>query len=462
MLRMNGLKRLFAPVDMTVGKPWEDIVIFTVPMLIGNIAQQLYNTVDSIVVGQFVGDNALAAVGSAGPILNLLIVLFIGISMGSGIMVSQYLGARNREALSKTIGTSIVLTAVASLLVMVVATLAARPLLELLGTPETIIDWCTSYLRIMFLGIAGMAYYNILSGILRGLGDSMSALLYLLVASGLNIALDLLFVARFHMGVAGVALATAISQAISALLCLWRLTRLKDLFELEWKYVRLSKIHMSGIIRLGVPSGVTQAILSMAMLVVQSLTNSFGELFIAANVIVMRVDGFAMMPNFSFGTAMTTYAGQNVGAGEYERVSKGAKQGTAMAMGTSAVIVALILAFGKHLMRIFTSTSELVTLSMNMMRILAVGYVAVAVTQTLSGVMRGAGDTMTPMWISMVSTIIIRVPLAYGLVYLTRTPELPQGQRACIFVSLLLSWVLGAVITSIFYKRGRWREKAVH
>ncbi len=459
---MNGLKRLFAPVDMTVGKPWEDIVIFTVPMLIGNIAQQLYNTVDSIVVGQFVGDNALAAVGSAGPILNLLIVLFIGISMGSGIMVSQYLGARNREALSKTIGTSIVLTAVASLLVMVVATLAARPLLEILGTPETIIDWCASYLRIMFLGIAGMAYYNILSGILRGLGDSMSALLYLLVASGLNIALDLLFVARFHMGVAGVALATAISQAISALLCLWRLTRLKDLFELEWKYVRLSKIHMSGIIRLGVPSGVTQAILSMAMLVVQSLTNSFGELFIAANVIVMRVDGFAMMPNFSFGTAMTTYSGQNVGARQYERVPKGAKQGTAMAMGTSAVIVALILAFGKHLMRIFTSTSELVTLSMNMMRILAVGYVAVAVTQTLSGVMRGAGDTMTPMWISMVSTIIIRVPLAYGLVYLTRTPELPQGQRACIFVSLLLSWVLGAVITSIFYKRGRWREKAVH
>ena len=459
---MNGLKKLFAPVDMTVGKPWEDIVIFTVPMLIGNIAQQLYNTVDSIVVGQFVGDNALAAVGSAGPILNLLIVLFIGISMGSGIMVSQYLGARNREALSKTIGTSIVLTAAASLLVMVVATLAARPLLELLGTPETIIDWCTSYLRIMFLGIAGMAYYNILSGILRGLGDSMSALLYLLVASGLNIALDLLFVARFHMGVAGVALATAISQAISALLCLWRLTKLKDLFELEWKYVRLSKMHMSGIIRLGVPSGVTQAILSMAILVVQSLTNSFGELFIAANVIVMRVDGFAMMPNFSFGTAMTTYAGQNVGAGEYERVSKGAKQGTAMAMGTSAVIVVLILIFGKHLMRIFTSTSELVTLSMNMMLILAIGYVAVAVTQTLSGVMRGAGDTMTPMWISMVSTIIIRVPLAYGLVHLTKTPELPQGQRACIFISLLLSWVLGAVITSIFYKKGRWREKAVH
>lgn len=458
---MKGLKRIFAPVDMTVGKPWEDIVIFTVPMLIGNIAQQLYNTVDSVVVGQFVGDNALAAVGSAGPILNLLIVLFVGISMGSGIMVSQYLGAKNKEALSKTIGTSIVLTAIASLLVMVIATLAARPLLELLDTPETIIDWCTSYLRILFIGIAGMAFYNILSGILRGLGDSMSALLYLLVASGLNIVLDLLFVARYNMGVDGVALATVIAQAVSALFCFLRLTKLKDLFELEWKYIRLFKRYASGIVRLGVPSGVTQAIMSMAMLVVQSLTNSFGEVFIAANVIVMRVDGFAMMPNFSFGTAMTTYAGQNVGAGEYERVSKGAKQGTIMAMGTSAVIVALILLFGRYLMKIFTNTPELVDLSMNMMQILAVGYVAVAVTQTLSGVMRGAGDTMTPMWISMVSTIIIRVPLAYGLVYLTKTPELPQGQRACIFVSLLMSWVLGAVITSIFYKKGKWREKAV-
>ncbi len=230
---------------------------------------------------------------------------------------------------------------------------------------------------------------------------------------------------------------------------------------MEWKYIRLFRQYASGIIRLGVPSGVTQAIMSMAMLVVQSLTNSFGELFIAANVIVMRVDGFAMMPNFSFGTAMTTYAGQNVGAGEYERVSRGAKQGTLMAMGTSAVIVGLILLFGKYLMRIFTNTPELVTLSMQMMTILAVGYVAVAVTQTLSGVMRGAGDTMTPMWISMVSTIVIRVPLAYGLVYLSKTPELPQGERACIFISLLISWVLGAVITSIFYKRGKWREKEI-
>ena len=458
---MESLKKLFAPVDMTVGKPWENILIFTVPMLIGNIAQQLYNTVDSVVVGNFVGDNALAAVGSAGPILNLLIVLFIGISMGASIMVSQYFGAKNRKDLSATIGNCIVLTALASIFVMVVATLLTRPLLLLLKTPDSILDWCTSYLHILFIGSAGLAYYNILSGVLRGLGDSISALVYLIVASILNIILDLVFVVYFGMGVDGVALATAIAQAISALLCVRRLMQMKDLFDMNREYLKMTKYHSMSIIRLGVPSGVTQAILSMAMLIVQSLTNSFGEQFIAANVIVMRVDGFAMLPNFSFATAMTTYAGQNVGAGSYDRVVKGAKQGTFMAIGTSAVITALILLFGKPLMGIFTNTESLVILSMNLMRILAVGYIAMAVTQSLSGVMRGAGDTMTPMWISLVTTILVRVPLAYGLVYLSRSAQYPQGRKECIFVSLLISWVIGAFATALFYRRGKWRQTAL-
>lgn len=458
---MEYLKKLFAPVDMTVGKPWENILIFTVPMLIGNIAQQLYNTVDSVVVGNFVGDNALAAVGSAGPILNLLIVLFIGISMGASIMVSQYFGAKNRKDLSATIGNCIVLTALASIFVMVVATMLTRPLLLLLKTPDSILDWCTSYLHILFIGSAGLAYYNILSGVLRRLGDSISALVYLIVASILNIILDLVFVVYFGMGVDGVALATAIAQAISALLCVRRLMQMKDLFDMNREYLKMTKYHSMSIIRLGVPSGVTQAILSMAMLIVQSLTNSFGEQFIAANVIVMRVDGFAMLPNFSFATAMTTYAGQNVGAGSYDRVVKGAKQGTFMAIGTSAVITGLILLFGKPLMGIFTNTESLVILSMNLMRILAVGYIAMAVTQSLSGVMRGAGDTMTPMWISLVTTILVRVPLAYGLVYLSRSAQYPQGRKECIFVSLLISWVIGALATALFYRRGKWRQTAL-
>ena len=296
---------------------------------------------------------------------------------------------------------------------------------------------------------------------MRGLGDSVSALIYLLVATVLNIFLDLLFVAVFQMGVAGVALATAIAQAVSAVLCVLKLARMSDIFDLKLKFLKPERRHSLDIIRLGLPSGLTQAIFSMAMIVVQSLTNSFGEMLIAANVIIMRVDGFAMMPNFSFGTAMTTYTGQNVGAKKFDRVDEGAKQGTLIAVAVSTVITIGIVLFGKYLMGIFTQTAELVDLSFYMMRILAVGYIAMAVTQCLSGVMRGAGDTMTPMWISLITTVAIRVPLAYGIAWLTRSAQYPNGRSECIFVSLLCSWVLGAVITFLFYKRGGWKKKAL-
>lgn len=458
---MNSVKQLFQATDMTVGKPWKQIVIFTVPMLIGNIAQQLYSTVDSIVVGKYVGDNALAAVGSAAPILNLLLVLFIGISMGASIMVAQYFGAKEREDLSHTVGTCILLTAGAVLIIMVLSLIVVRPLLHLLDTPESIIDWCASYLLIMFFGCVGSAYYNILSGVLRGLGDAFMALVYLLVATVLNIILDLVFVANFHMGVSGVALATILAQAVSAVLCLLRLARMKDVFDLKPKYLRFHKKYAGSMVRLGLPSGLTQAIFSMAGIIVQSLTNSFGEMFIAANVIVMRVDGFAMLPNFSFGSAMTTYAGQNVGAGAYDRVTKGAKQGTLIAVLTTATITGIILLFGRNLMGIFTNTAELVDLSMRMMCIIALGYVAMAVTQSLSGVMRGAGDTMTPMWISVFTTVVVRVPIAYGVAYFTRSQQDPGGRQESIFISLLCSWLVGATVTVIFYLRGKWKKKAL-
>ena len=458
---MFNIKKLFEPTDMTVGIPWKSIGLFSIPMVIGNIAQQLYSTVDSIVVGHYVGDNALAAVGSATPIFNLLLVLFIGISAGVGIMVAQYFGAKSREDLSKTIGSCITLTALASLLIMIITPPLTKPLLRLLDTPESIINDCAGYLVIMMIGVAGMAYYNILSGILRGMGDSFSALLYLLVATVINIVLDVLFVAQFNMGVAGVSLATVIAQGISSVLCLRKLMRMKETFDLGKKELKMSKEHVMQIIKLGLPSGATQAIFSSAMIIVQSLTNSFGEMFIAANVIVMRVDGFAMMPNFSFGTAMTTYTGQNVGARKMDRVMQGAKQGTIMAVACSAVITGIILLFGKSLMGIFTDTQELVDMSYYMMSILAVGYIAMAVTQSLSGVMRGAGDTVTPMWISLCTSVLIRIPVAYGISWLTRTPELPTGRSECIQVSLLTTWVLGAIITFTVYKFGKWKKKAL-
>ena len=446
---------------MTVGAPWKSIAIFTFPMLLGNIAQQLYSTVDSIVVGQEIGDNALAAVGSAAPVLNMLLALFIGISAGTNIMVSQYYGAKNREGLSYSIGNSLTVTAIACLILIAVASPLIRPSLVLLKTPASIIDWCADYLMISLVGIAGMAYYNILSGVLRGLGDSTSSLIYLLIATVLNIGLDIFFVKVVNMGVGGVALATVISQMISSILCVLKLAKMRDCFDFGWKFIKPRKQYVKTVVRLGIPSGLTQAIFSSAMIIVQSLTNCFGEQFIAANVVVMRVDGFAMMPNFSFGTALTTYAGQNVGAGHYDRVTKGAKQGTLMAVGCSATITGIILLFGKNLMKVFTDTNELVELSYYLMMILAVGYIAVAVTQSLSGIMRGAGDTMTPMWISLITTVLIRVPIAYGISYLTRTEELPYGIFECIQISLLSSWIIGAVLTAIFYAMGKWKKKAI-
>jgi len=454
-------KSLYTPADMTVGTPWKNIVSFTIPMLIGNIAQQLYNTVDSIVVGKYIGDNALAAVGSAGPILSMLLVLFIGISAGVSIMVSQYFGAKNRESLSWTIGNSITVTAISCIILILVATPFIRPVLNMLNTPDTILDWCTDYLTISLIGIAGMGYYNILSGVIRGMGDSFSALLYLLVATVVNIVLDVYFVAELGMGVGGVALATVIAQLISSVLCMLKLARMHQFFDFKLKYLKPVGSFVKTIVRLGLPSGLTQAIFSSAMIIVQALTNEFGEQFIAANVVIMRVDGFAMMPNFSFGTALTTFAGQNVGAGLYDRVSKGARQGTWIAVGVSTAITGIILLFGKSLMGVFTDTAELVELSYRLMKILAVGYIAVAVSQSLSGIMRGAGDTLTPMWISLITTVFLRVPVAYGISFLTRTPELPFGRCECIQISLLISWVMGAVLTVIFYRMGKWKTKAL-
>lgn len=457
----RNFKKIFAPTDMTVGAPWKSIVSFTLPMLIGNIAQQLYSTVDSIVVGQYEGDNALAAVGSATPILNLLLVLFIGISAGASIMVAQYFGAKNRNKLSYTVGNCITITLFACVILVVVAAPFLRQLLHLLNTPASILEDCYDYLFISLVGMAGMAYYNILSGVIRGLGDSLSALVYLLVATVINIVLDIYFVASIGMGVAGVALATVIAQFVSSILCVIKLARMREHFDFGFNYLKPKKEFVGTIVRLGLPSGLTQAIFSSAMIIVQSLTNQFGEQFIAANIIVMRVDGFAMMPNFSFGTALTTFAGQNVGAGLYDRVKKGAKQGTLLAVGCSAAITGVILLFGKHLMSVFTNTAELVDMSYYLMGILAVGYIAVAVTQSLSGIMRGAGDTMTPMWISLITTVIFRVPLAYGISFLTRTEELPFGRFECIQISLLASWIMGAVLTTIFYALGRWKSKAL-
>ena len=454
-----SLKALFSAKDMTKGAPWKRIAEFSIPMLLGNLAQQLYNTADSIIVGKFVGDNALSAVGSAMPILNLLLALFVGIATGAGIVVSQSYGARDREGLTKAIGNCISLSFLATGVIMIVGPLVTMPLLTLLKTPDSIIQWCADYLNIYFLGIVGFFFYNMLSGVLRGLGDSVSALGFLLVAAALNVVLDLFFVAVLGMGVPGVSLATVISQGISAVFCYLKLAKMRDIFDLNLRSVRLIPAVAGRILKIGIPSGITQAIMATAGMVVMNLTNAMGEMVIACNVIVMRVDGFAMMPNFTFGQAMSVYTGQNVGAGKYDRVTKGVKQGGLMALCFSATITMILLFCGPILFGFFTKTQALIDLATRMIRIMAVGYICIAVTQVLGGVMRGAGDTVSPMWISIIQTIIIRVPLAYYLASLTRTAEYPVGQPIALFGSMVISWFLGSVMAVTVFSIGKWKKK---
>ena len=452
--KTGWLQSWFGVQDMTVGRPMDSLVRFSIPLLVGNLAQQLYNTVDSIVVGQYIGDTALAAVGTAGPILNLLLVLFMGIATGASILSAQYFGAHDRETLSRVVGASILLTVISGLFMTFVGYSLSPWLMSLVSPPPDVLEGAVVYLQIIFIGILGGAAYNILAGVLRGLGDSLMPLISLLVASLLNIVLDILFVSQFRMGVAGVAWATIIAQAVSGVMCLVRLCRMRRVVDVNRQTLKPDWSIIRRLCSLGVPAGITQAIFSLSAIIVQSLTNSMGTSVIAASVAVMRVDGFAMMPNFTFGTATTTFTGQNIGAGRLDRVEKGTKDGLKLGLSVSVVLVALILFFGRYLMEMFTSTPEVIDTGMHMMRILAIGYIAMAVTQILSGVMRGAGDTMTPMWISLITTIVIRVPIAYGLAALMHSAD-------ALFISLLISWVMGAVLTSIAFRMGRWKKKSI-
>ncbi|MBQ6372482.1 MAG: MATE family efflux transporter [Oscillospiraceae bacterium] len=458
-----NFKSLFSARDVTVGKPWQRILELTIPLLIGNIAQQLYNTVDTIVVGKYVGDDALSAVGAAGPVVMMIFILFIGVATGAGILVSQRFGAKDREGLSRVIGNCLTLTVIACVLTTALGLLIVRTpvffgkdILQVMNTPEGhIYDWCKSYLTVIFIGVTGNIFYNILAGIMRGLGDSVSALLFLLLATGINIVLDIWFVAGLGLGVFGVALATIIAQCISAVACAVKLLRMKDIFSLTKKELKLDRSLSMRILSLGLPSGITQGIFSLSSLLVQSLTNSMGPIVIATSIVVMRIDGFAMLPCFSYGNAMTTYTGQNYGAKKLDRLETGARQGILISFITSVILTSITLLLGRPLASIFTDTQQLIDYTAKMLRILAAGYLVMGMTQTIQGFLRGVGDTKTPMWISILTNVIMRIPVAYLLARFTADEEFPNGRAEAIFISLVSAWVLGFLMSLAVFVRSR-------
>ncbi len=460
MTLVRKMRSLFGAQDMTVGSPMSCLLKFSIPLLIGNLAQQLYNTVDAMVIGQSSwGDQGLAAVGLAGPIVNLLLVLFMGISTGASVLSAQYFGAKDRPTLNRTVGASLFLIVISGLIMMAAGYFLSPLLINMTNPPSPEVGaGATDYLQIFFLGIIGSGMYNIISGVLRGLGDSMMPLLFLVVACVLNIILDLAFVNQ--MGVAGVALATIIAQGVSAVLCLWRLCHIRHICDVEMRHVvHPDKALMLKIGAIGLPAGITQAIFSMSAIIVQNLTNRLGDAMVAANTAVMRVDGFAMMPNFTFGTAATTYIGQNVGAGRGDRLKPGIKAMLTLGLISSTILVACILLFGHQLIGMFTDTELTIQLGVQGLNTLAFGYICFSVSQVLQGSMRGAGETKVPMYISILTTVVLRMPLAYLMAYLTRTETWPNGQPAALFVSLLISWVVAMLMSIIAYRMKWWRSK---
>jgi len=439
---------------MTEGKPWKKILLFTIPLLIGNVFQQLYSTVDAIFLGRFVGDHALAAIGSSIPVFFLILMLCMGVAMGAGIMTAQYFGAKSREDLSYTVGTAITLTAIVAIVITITVPFTTRPVLILLGTPAEILDDGVLYMNILLFGIIGVAYFNMLSGILRGMGEAIAPLFYLIFACVLNIILNFFFIVVVGLGVFGAAIGTVIAQALTSILCFRKLLQMRDVFDMGWRYLIPKKKYVVQVLKLGIPTGASQAIFAIAMMITQPLVNSFGAMFIAVNVIVMRIDGFVVMPIFSFGNAMMVFTGQNVGADKMDRVDQGVKQCLRMSVGTSIVLVAIILGFGRYVAGAFTQTPEAVDLTMRMLWILAIGYISFSAANILWGVIRGAGDAMSPLWASVINSVIIRLPSAYLLVYLMGRPE-------ALMLSLVTSWTFGLLFAITIFRIGKWRTKGI-
>jgi len=456
-----SLSKFFGPQDMMSGAIWKKIILFSIPLIIGNIIQQLYNTVDSIVVGRVIGDDAIAAVGASFPIMFMVNVLFMGVSTGAGIMVSQYFGAKDRDALSRTIGATLMLTLLTSLPFTALGPAITRPLLKLMMTPDSVIDMSAEYLTIIFIGIVGVAFFNGIAGILRGMGDSLVPLIYLSLASVLSIFMDIWFIAFLGWGVAGAAWATIISQWLSSFLCLIRLLRKNETYEVKRAYFKADRELSAKIAMLGLPAAAAQIVFSLAGMLVQALTNTFGAEVIASVTIVMRVDAFAVMPIFSFSIAMATFTGQNVGAGNMDRVARGVKTGLIMGVGVTSSIVGMIVLFGRSLMGVFTQTEYIIGLGYRMFLILVPGYIMFSAAQIIFGVLRGAGDTVSSMWISIFTTVAIRMPLAYLMAYATRSEAYPAGRPEVLMVSLAIAWSLNTVFAALVFRTGKWRKKAV-
>ena len=438
-------------VDMTEGNITRHIIVFAIPLLLGNIFQQLYNMVDTWVVGNFVSNEAFSAVGSVGPICNMLIGFFLGLSSGAGVVISQFYGARRYQEVEDTVHTAILLTGLMALAFMVVGNIMTPAMLRLMNTPEEVFPESEAYLRIYFTGVSGLMFYNIGSGILRAVGDSTRPFYFLVVSALLNVGLDLLFVLVLDMGVSGVALATVLSQGISAILILITLMCSDSCIKLKLYRLRIHWSMLRKICTVGIPAALQMTITSFSNVFVQSYINYFGADCMSGWTTYSKVDQLIFLPMQSIALASTTFVGQNLGKNQPERARKGVRNALLIALASTAIMMIPVIIFAAPIVGFFNAKPEVVEFGTVFLHWITPFYILCVFNQVYSGALRGAGNSKVPMIIMLTSFV------AFRQVYLFIMARV-CNEILPIAMGYPAGWLLSAVLTAVYYHRVKLTE----
>ena len=439
--------------DLTKGKEYKLILMFALPMLLGNIFQQLYNIVDSIIVGNYIGKQALGAVGASFPIIFLLISLIVGFSIGGTILISQYFGAKQYEQVRKAVDTLNVVMLISAVLIGTVGYIFAHDIFVLISLPHDIIDEATEYLKIYLLGLPfAFGFYGI-SAILRGVGDSKTPLIFLVISTIVNIILDIVFVIYLDSGIKGVAIATVLAQFTALMAAIIWLHYRNKIISFRIKGLSFDMQIFKQSIKIGLPSGMQQVAVSLGMMMIMFIVNGFGTDVVAGYSSAMRIDSLAILPAMMFSTAFSTFVGQNIGAHKLLRVKAGYKSTLIMSSLVSIVISIFIISFASKLMTLFTADSNVIKIGTDYLMIVGSFYIIFSFMFTTQAVMRGAGDTLVPMIFTIISLWLIRIPLAFVL-------SKNIGETG-IWWSMPIAWTSGALLSFVYYLSGRWKRKTI-
>ena len=438
-------------VLMTEGGIFKNLLFFATPLILGNLLQQMYNAVDSIIVGNYVGSNALAAVGAGASLIYLLIAFSLGASVGAGVIVSQYLGAKEKEGVHKAVHTAMTISIILGLILTAGGILFSRKLLVMMNTPAEILDDAACYLRIYSCGLIFNVVYNMAAGILNAAGNSRRSLMYLAAAAVVNIFMDLLLIAGLKIGVAGAAIATNFSQAISCILALWFLFRVPADYRISLKSLRIHKAMALRIIQIGLPTGIQNMVISFSNILIQASINQYGATAVAGFSAYLKIDGFNILPVLSFSMAITTFIGQNYGAGKYDRMKKGMWVTLLMGIVYTVLTGILLLTFSGQIMRLFSEDVGVIAYGQTAMRYFCPVYWILAILHSLAGTVRGTGKSIPPMVVLLVSLCLFRIVwIQLVLPYYTSI----EG----IFILYPVSWLVGAVLMILYTWKGKWIE----